>query len=52
MVLVDMTLSLKCPEGEISPVSEVYQLLTKIHDILDSAVSKWVGNTACILASF
>ena len=22
-----------------------------IHDILDNAVSKWVGNTACIIAS-
>ena len=29
--------------------SEVYKLLTKIHDILDSVVSKWVSNTAHIL---
>ena len=31
-------------------VSEVCELLAKIHDILDNAVSKWVGSTACILA--
>ena len=24
-------------------------MLTKIYDILDSSVSKWIGNTACIL---
>ena len=27
------------------PVSEVHALLTKIHGILDGALSKWVGNT-------
>ena len=30
-------------------VSEVHELLTKIHDILDSALSKWFGITAGIL---
>ena len=32
-------------------VSEVHELLTKIHVILDSVVSKWVDNMAHILAS-
>ena len=31
-------------------VSEVHELLTKIHDILDNAMSKWIGNTAHTLA--
>ena len=31
-------------------MSEVYELLLKVHDILDKAVSKQVGNSACILA--
>ena len=30
-------------------VSEVFELLTKIHDILDNAMSKWAGNTVHIL---
>ena len=30
--------------------SEVHDLLTVIHDILDRAVSKWVGNAAHVLA--
>ena len=30
--------------------SEVHELLIKMHDIVDSALSKWVGNTANILA--
>ena len=29
---------------------EVHEPLTWIHDILDNAVSKWVGNAAHILA--
>ena len=28
----------------------MHELLLRIHDILDKAVSKWVGNLACILA--
>ena len=35
--------------GGVIPVSEVHELPTKIHDIWDNAVAKWVGNTACIL---
>ena len=31
-------------------MSEVHELLLRIHDILDSDVSKQVGNSACILA--
>ena len=30
-------------------MSEVHELLLRIHDILDKAVSKQVGNSACIL---
>ena len=37
-------------DGEIIPVSEVHDLLTKINDILERAVSNWVGKT-CIVAS-
>ena len=32
----------------VIPVLEVHELLNKIHDILDSAVSKQAGNTAHI----
>ena len=31
-------------------MSEVHELLLKFHDILDSTVSKQVGNSTCILA--
>ena len=31
-------------------MSEVHELLLRIHDILGKAVSKRVGNLACILA--
>ena len=37
-------------DGGIIPISEVHELLTKIHDILDCATSPWVGNTTHILA--
>ena len=37
-------------EGGVIPVSEVHKLPLWIHDILDKAVSKQVGNLACILA--
>ena len=37
-------------DGRVIGASEVHKLLIKIHDILDSAVPRWVGNTACILA--
>ena len=37
-------------DGEVFPVSEVHNLLTKIHDILENTVSTLVCNTACILA--
>ena len=30
-------------------MSEVHELLLKLHNSLDSAVSKHVGNSACIL---
>ena len=32
-------------------VKEVYELLIMIHDILDSVVSTWVGNSTLFLAS-
>ena len=47
------TISFLCDsEGKMISVSEVHELLTKIYDILDNAVSKQVGNTASFLAHF
>ena len=48
--LVDSIVSIQDSDGCVTPVQEVLELLTKIHKILDSAVSKWVGNIAHILA--
>ena len=50
VALVDTLSSLPEAEGDVIPVSEVCELLLQIHDILDKAVSKRVGNLACILA--
>ena len=50
IALVDTLSLLPDAEGGVIPVSEVYELLLKIHDILDKAVSKQVGNLAQILA--
>ena len=50
VALVDTLSSLPDAEGGIIPVSEVCELLLKVHDTLDKAVSKQVGNSACILA--
>ena len=47
---IDTISSLPDSEGWIIPVSKVHELLTKVHDILDNGVSKWVGYSACILA--
>ena len=47
---VDTLSSLPKAEGDVIPVSEVCELLLQIHDILDRAFSKRVGNSACILA--
>ena len=47
---VDNIASLPVSDGGVIAASEVHALHTKIQDILDSAVSKWVGNMACILA--
>ena len=48
--LVDTGASLWGSNGGDVTVSEIHKPLTKIHDILDSAVSKWVCNTGNILA--
>ena len=40
VVLVDTLSSLPDSEGGVIPVSEVCELLLKVHDILDNAVSK------------
>ena len=45
VALLDTLSSLPNSEGGIIPVSEVCELLLKVHDILDSAVSKQVGNS-------
>ena len=50
VALVDTLSSLPEAEGDVIPVSEVCELLLQIHDILDKAVSKQVGNSARILA--
>ena len=50
VALVDTFSSMQEGEGDVIPVSEVYELLHWIHGILDKAVSKQVGNSARILA--
>ena len=40
VALVDTLSSLPNAEGGVIPVSEVHELLLKVHDILDKAVSK------------
>ena len=50
VALVDTLSSLPDAEGNVIPVSELHELLLRIHDILDKAVSKQVGNSACMLA--
>ena len=49
IALVDTTASLKGYNGEVIPVEEVHGLLTKIHDLMGNAVSKWASNRTCIL---
>ena len=48
--LVDTISPLPDWERGVFLVSEVHELLIKIHNILVNAISKWVGNMACILA--
>ena len=50
VALVDTIFSLSDSKGGLIPVSEVCELWIKIHNILDKDKSKWVGNSACILA--
>ena len=50
VAFVDTLSSLSDAERGIIPVSEVHEFLLKVHDILDNAVSKRVGNSAHILA--
>ena len=50
VALVDTLSLLPEAEGDVLPVSEVYELLLQIHGILDKAVSKQVGNSARFLA--
>ena len=40
VALVDTLYPLPSAEGDVIPVSEVCELLLKVHDILDKAVSK------------
>ena len=51
VALVETLSSLPKAGGDVIPVSEVHELLLQIHDILDKAVSKQVGNSAHILAN-
>ena len=48
--LVDSISSLQGSDEGVITVSEVHELLTKICDILNSTVYKWVGNIADFLA--
>ena len=50
VALVDTLSSLAEVERGVIPVSEVHELLLRIHDILDKAVSKQFGNSAHIFA--
>ena len=50
VALVDILSSLPNAEGQVIPISKVCELLLKVHDFLDKAVSKQVGNSAHILA--
>ena len=43
VALVDTLSSLPDSEGGVLPLSEVYELLLKVHDILDDAVSNELG---------
>ena len=49
VAFVDTIFSLSDPEQGVFPVLEVHEFLINVHDILDSAVSKQVGNSAHIL---
>ena len=49
-LLLFMKLPLLSSDGEVIAASEENKLLTRIHDILESVVSKQVGNTTHILA--
>ena len=42
--------SLQGSDGGLIADSKVHDILNKIHDILDNAISKWVGNAGYILA--
>ena len=48
--LFDTIASLWGFEWGVISVSDVYKLLTMIHNILDNPVSKWFGDTTFILA--
>ena len=50
VALVDTLSSLPEAERDVIPVNEMCELLLWIHGILDKAVAKWVGISACILA--
>ena len=50
VAVVDTISPLQDSEAGVISVSEECELTTKIHDILDNAVSKWIDNTAHILA--
>ena len=50
--LVYTTASVQGSDGGVIAASKAHELLTKIHDIPESAVSKQTGNMAHILTSF
>ena len=49
-MFVDTFASLQGSVGGVIAASEVYEMLTKIHDVMGSVVFQWVGNMAHNLA--
>ena len=49
--LIDIDDCLHSSDSGVIAALKVHELLSKIHDILDNAVSKQVGNTTCICTS-
>ena len=47
---VDTIALLQGSDGGVIPVSEVHELLSKIHDVIDNSMSKQMANTAHISA--
>ena len=49
-VLVDTVVTVQGSGDDVIAALEVHEILSKIPDIMDNAMSKWIGNMACIFA--